>query len=807
MPGILTDKIRTTLEWDSILAELAKRCATDPGKEALAAIAPLPRDKITVQLGKITQVKDLLQQGERVDFSGIAGISRQLDLARREGMLKIEEIAAVRSFIIASRRVRAFLHQFRESLPLLQHELSELDPLKDIGDAIIPAITDDGDLNQSRFPALKRIKNEIYTTRQDIEKKLSSMIHSPHMEKYIQDRVFTTRNERYVLLVKSNMQQHVQGSALDVSASGATIFIEPVEVAMLNNRLIARNLELQIEINRILRELSVKIGAHADVLKRNLDLIAYLDFINAAAKFSAAIKGAAPEIYPEPIMRLYSARHPLLYLMKGDAVVPNDIFLGEDYTCLIISGANTGGKTVLLKTIGLCALLAIHGLHIPAGPDSVIGIFSEVCADIGDDQSIMQSLSSFSGQIVALKEMADRAGKSALLLIDEIVVGTNPRQGAALAQAILEKIAATGARIVVTTHYNELKDLAGGDTRFQNASVSFDLDTLSPTYRLKIGLPGVSYALEIARLYGISADILDRAGQLLDEREISTDALIEKIQRYEQEMLEERDKIEKLRNELRVEKEHYIEKQKRQERLIEEIKKEKGLLFLEDLKNYRRQIADRIKELQRSDIREAGKLQHEIKSIQDAIAQRMKDDSLKRYAHSYLPFDPALAKRGGKAFIISLEKEGVIESIDAQSESVELLLGSTIKSRFKFSDLLLLPDTAGRRDAGKKRKAAAAKTSPDTAAPERAPLTVQTSYNTIDLRGLRVEEALAKMEGDFDRMARGGIHTAVVIHGHGTGAVKEAVRANLKFSPYAANYRSGDYGEGGDGVTIVQLRD
>ncbi|MBP7603410.1 MAG: Smr/MutS family protein, partial [Spirochaetes bacterium] len=408
--------------------------------------------------------------------------------------------------------------------------------------------------------------------------------------------------------------------------------------------------------------------------------------------------------------------------------------------------------------------------------------------------------------MVILKQMMERARPSALILIDEIVVGTNPRQGASLAQAVVEALAATGAKIVVTTHYNELKELASRDERFRNASVSFDPETLAPAYRLMTGIPGVSYALEIARIYGIPEGILGRAKELLDEREISVEALIEKTQKHEQEIASERERLAGERASAAREKERYLELQRRQAELMENMTRGEGTRFLDELKEYRREIAAKIRELQQADLRTAGELRRELGEVQKKVETEIADSARKRFSREYGPVDPATTKPGDRVFVVSLEKEAVIESVDPDGESAELRLGNAIRARFRFRDMLRLPE--GTQTAGARKKTAdrsGGKAQAPTARP--VPLTVQTSYNTIDLRGLRVDEAVDRMERDLDRMVRSGISSAVIIHGHGTGALKEAVRSRLRHSSYVRDFRSGEYGEGGDGVSIALLRE
>ncbi len=798
----LSTRVLDVLEWNQILDELHRRCETIPGQQRVSAMCPLTPAESSLQIGKISELKELISREESPDFGGISDIEPHLELAAKGGILKIEDLFRIRSFIIASNRMRAYLQKNRDELPLLREELGLMDPLARIGDIIITSLTDTAEINLERYPALRRLRDRIFGIKQEIEKKLHDIIYAPAMAQVLQEKMFTSRNERYVLLVKAAQRSRLDGTVHDVSASGATLYIEPESIKEPNNRLIMSELELQVETHRILKKLSEAVGAASEELRNNQHLLSYLDLLQASARFSIDTKGSAPEIAEEPVIELHGARHPLLALMTPETVVGNDITLGRDYTCLIISGANTGGKTVLLKTIGLASLMAMHGLHLSAGPDSRIGIFSSILADIGDEQSLARSLSTYSGQIVIINEMLQAADSGTLLLIDEIVVGTNPRQGAALAQAILEDLITSGAKIVVATHYAELKELASTDGRFQNASVSFDRETLRPTYRLTIGIPGVSYAIEIAKSYGIADRIIGRSAELLDSREISTEALIEKMQQYEQEISEERERIARLREELGQKKERYEKELRRLEQREEELKIERGIAFLEELKQKREEVAGRIRSLQQADIRKAGELQEELAAMEGDITDKIRESSVKSLPEGYRPFDPEEAD-SEDVFILSLGKTGRVESVDRSDRSVQVLLGNAIKSRFPFEDVYMLPGGKGRKPKRERKKEAAGVVS----GAKMIPLTVQTQYNTIDLRGKRVDEALSSMDAELDRMVRSGIPSAVIIHGHGTGALKEAVRENLKYSSYVSDYRPGEQGEGGDGVTVVVLRE
>jgi DNA mismatch repair protein MutS2 len=801
----ISERVLSLLEWNSILKELSSRCATSIGRQIITQLKPLPAENIKRQLKEISELKELMIQGNSPDLTGISDIGPLLDIAAKEGVLSISDICQIRDFISASNRIIVYISKNKHKLDFISRRFIGLNKFTALADLLNSSITEDNELNINKYPELKKIKENLFNAKQEIENKLSRIIHSPVISAAIQEKIHTIRNERYVILVKANMKEKVKGNLHDLSSSGSTLYIEPDEVTGLNNRLIMLERDYKIEIFRILRLLSKEIANNSEGLHSNLGVLPFLDFLSASSKLSISIRANEPEIFETAVINLRSARHPLLSLMNPDSVVPNDISLGKEFNCMIISGANTGGKTVLLKTIGLCALLAMHGLHIPASPDSSIGIFTNILTDIGDDQNILESLSTYSGQIVIINEMITAADKHTLILIDEILVGTNPRQGSVLAQAVLEKLVNTNAKIVVTTHYSELKDLPVTDKRFQNASVSFDVGSLRPTYHLRIGLPGTSYAIDIAKLYGMNESILNRASELLDSRETSADALIENVQKYKEEMEEERRKTDELNADLEAEKNKYYEMLTKLNLRIEEVKNQKGIEFLDELNKYRKELSEKKRNLIIEEPKEIEKFRKDIKEMQTKISATLKKNRKNRFLYKYKSFDPALAKSGDKVFIAPIEKEAVIESINPDNKSVFVMLGNSIKARYKFDDLLIPSSKNNKTIAEVPPKKQTDK--PVEKDSNNVNLTIQTQYNTSDLRGLKVDEAINRLDSDLDKMIRSGVDTVVVIHGHGTGALKEAVRKWLAHSYHVKNFRPGKFGEGGDGVSIVLLKD
>ena len=796
----IPERVLQVLEWPVIRDKLAGLSASGPGKKYCSELRPLPKERIEAQLDKISALKDLWLRGEAPDFSGLSDITSLVVRAEKGGALSIEELACIRDFASSERRIRKYLREHRAEFPALDGEHDRFMPLDDLGELLASSITERNELNDSYYPALKAFREKIRSSRKEIEKRLHHMLSNHELEAALQEKIFSTRNDRYVLLVRAGMKGRIRGTLHDISASGQTLYIEPDSIADLNDTVLMLEKELQAEIGSILRDLTGKVSHNAAALACDQEALGYCDFLTAAARFSALVRGNRQVVGDSAEMVLHSARHPLLQIMDPERNVANDVELGKKYRGLLISGANTGGKTVLLKTIGLCALFTLYGLHAPAGPDSRIGRFTTILADIGDDQNLSQSLSTFSGQIVAIGEMLARADEHSLIMVDEIIVGTNPRQGAALAQAILEALIDTGCALVVTTHYPELKELAAADPRFENASVSFDLDTLKPTYLLKTGLPGVSYALEIASTYGLSPSIINRSRGLLDGRDISVESLIEKIQEHRKKMDQENDALQAQKEQIEAFRLELAERENELRRKTSELKHKQGIEFLRELQKHRDQVAARIRELQQAGLRESGKIQEEIIEREAEVSEKLSGLAEERFSGTYGEADPGRLKKGDAVFVVPLEQEGVIDEIDHGSGKLTVVLGGTIRTQIKIGEIMVpLRKTAAKKKAREEKRK-------EPVVEKAIPLTVQTRYNTIDLRGKRVEEALRALDAGLDYMSRTGISSAVIIHGHGTGALKEAVRTALRTSPYIADFRPGDYGEGGDGVSVVILR-
>ena len=792
---VITNDEAQMLEWHTLLSYFKDLCYTETGKQYCEKLQPLQYDDIITQYSKINCIKEILLIGHAPDFSGICDITALVDKASKGGTLLLDEIFKIRSFLIAQHRITAFFKSVQYDTSIIT-ELHAIDDCTSLYKQLTSSITDNGNLNENTYTVLRKIQKDINDIRHTIEKNLNNLIHSQTYQHALQDKIFTVKNNRYGIPIKSSHKGNIKGTILDISSSGATFFIEPESIHELNNALLFKEIELQREIDKILQILSSEIGAHAQQLKANAHILAYLDFCMAAARFAIKYNAHTPAISQTPYIECINARHPLLAILLKEKVVPCTITCGKSFNCLIISGVNTGGKTVLLKMLGLFALMVRHGLPITANPDSTVGYFEHVFVDIGDEQNIMQSLSTFSGQIKNIVRILNHANEKSLILIDEIIVGTDPKQGAAIAQAVLEHLADKKAIIAVTTHYSQLKEVASHQDKFENASVLFDIHTMQPTYHVLLGIPGASYTIEIAKNLSLPDGIINKALSLLDATSQSVDALLSKITEQSHALQQKEQELSLLKEELKNLQEEYNNKIKELQATIEKVTKEQATSFMNELQEYRNVIVNRIREIQSMSMKDANTLIQDITGLQEKVKNTI--TSLQKPHENAVPCTIHNAEKNARVYIPSLQQYGTIEEVDTKEHTVKVRMGS-IASRFSFGDVYCVVES--KKPVATKKKQPAVKEETSS-----IPLTIQTQYNTIDLRGLRVDEALQKLDSELDVMIKRNIPSAVVIHGHGTGSLKKAVRDYVKHSFYAKNFRPGEPEEGGDGVTIIQLR-
>ncbi|NLC53690.1 MAG: endonuclease MutS2, partial [Firmicutes bacterium] len=758
------------------------------GKELALDLRPSCRiDEIKTRQAETTEARLLVQSGEKPPLGGIFDVRSALKKAGLGGVLSPEELAAVGDTCRAARLLKGFFSgekgELAPTLTALAVGLSVFSDLeREIEQAIDP---DEGRVKDNASPQLSRLRAQIRTYQNRVRDKLDALIHGSETRKYLQEALVTVRNGRYVIPVKQEYRQVLPGIVHDQSASGATLFVEPMAIVEINNQLRQVEAEEEKEVARILAVLSVLVGEVAAPALANLEILARLDLAFAKARYSQTLGGTEPVINDEGYIRLLYARHPLL---EGN-VVPIDLELGRSFHTLVITGPNTGGKTVSLKTAGLLTLMAQSGLHLPASSGSEVGVFTGVYCDIGDEQSIEQSLSTFSSHMTNIISILQEAkDENCLVLLDELGAGTDPAEGATLAIALLQEFHQRGVRTIATTHYGDLKIFAYNTPGVQNASVEFDPQTLAPTYRLLIGLPGRSNAFAVASRLGLDPAIIERARQLLSPGERRVEDLIGEIMKERQLLEQERHDASALR--LRV--------QRQEQELRAELTK---------LKAKREELMKAARAEARSLVRETRReMENLLRSLQETtdrsersrLVNQGRAAMQKQLAELEEPLLPSDAEYKGqlevgmRVRLAGLGQEG--EIIDLNADNVLVQSGSVRLwvDRGKLTPLV----EQGEKPAppGGIKMGALGQEKAKTISPE------------LDLRGMTVEEALHVTDKYLDEALLAGLPWVRLIHGKGTGALRAAITDYLKKHPRVSKHRWGETNEGGMGVTVVELK-
>jgi len=808
-------KTRTDLEWDRILDALADRCVSYLGKRRARSLAfGVRRAEILTALAEVKEATELDIAAEPLPAADVPEVDGAIDRARIGAALVNEELRAVISCLGAARSLRRFLHNRRERVPALYAACPISPSLDELERELASAFDPDGTLSDRASPRLESLRAERRNNRDRLVRRLEETI-KKH-EDILQDRFWTERDGRYVLPVRSDAHERFPGIVHATSASGATVFVEPRALVDMGNRQKMLDGEVAREEQAIYAALSAQVSEAIEEIAGAVSALAHADLRAAASKLTRDLDLTFPEI-PEAkpdegaSIELIGARHPLLAL-DGVGVVPSDLEIGAR-RAMIVSGPNAGGKTVALKTMGLAVLMLRAGLPVPAKDGSRVSLFDVVLTDVGDDQNLHKNLSTFSAHVQNIAAILDATRPGALVLLDELAGGTDPREGEALAAAVLDSLCARGGTVACTTHYEGLKALALGDPRFRNASVGFDLATMSPTFKLAIGVPGASSALAVARRFGIPGTVLERAERFLSREAVTFDQMVEKL-------AAERRALELARADAEREAEAAREKQRALEREIERLTaKERaaitkeGEALLSSVKRAREELRAaqarlRGSKITEEDLRAAAKaidaVAHKT-SIGGELEPRAASDSVERAS-----VDPTELRVGMRVYVPRLR---------AEAEIVEVLGGGQLRvaaGPLKLSTSVsevrsvaaVVP--ARRGDAGARAGSRSGKGraggSVELDAAADADVPFQTSENTVDLRGLRAHEATAMAEQFLDRSLGAGRRVAFLIHGHGTGALRDAVRDALRASPQVARMRPGEPGEGGDGVTVVWLR-
>lgn len=789
------DKNLKALELDRVLEMLAREATCDDAKELALKLKPVNDiDEAQLLLSQTEDAYSLLARFGAPSFSGLKNVNNALSRAAAGGELNTSELLAIAGTLRAVRSLYEWYGHFSSVRTNLDFFFEGITVNKYLEAKIFSVIISEDEISDKASDELFEIRRKKRVKANSIREKLDGIIHSAHYQKFLQEPIVTQRNGRYVVPVKSENRADVPGLVHDMSASGATVFIEPVSVVDANNEIKILESREREEIRRILFELSTEAGSFSESIKSSYDSAVMLNLIFAKAHLAEKMKASMPLLNKDGIIELNKARHPLL---NPETVVPTDIMLGGEFDTLVITGPNTGGKTVAIKTLGLLTLMAECGLLIPAGDNSRIAVFENVLVDVGDEQSIEQSLSTFSSHIVNIIDIMKQAGDNSLVLIDELGSGTDPIEGAALAVSIIEYLRAKGARIAATTHYAELKAYALETEGVSNGSCEFDVNTLRPTYKLLIGVPGRSNAFAISERLGMDKSVVEEAKKIVGNENRSFEAVLESLEATRLELEKEKERAERavqaadrMRSKAQSEKDkiaqlkaNELEKAKREaEKIINSAKRQSSdfLLKLEQLK----------KEAENSNATEvARKTRREIKNrlgeMQEIIDPR---ELAENWDEDYKLPRPVVK---GDAVIIRGIGEG--EVLEVGREKV-LVQSGIFKTRVKMGDLMLT-------EKKKKPKPVSQRSVYRTTSRADADVTTE-----LDLRGQTVDEALMNLGLFIDKCVLNNIPEIRIIHGKGTGALRSAVTQELRHHPNIKAFRLGVYGEGENGVTIAELK-
>ncbi|MBF1151409.1 MAG: endonuclease MutS2 [[Eubacterium] sulci] len=793
----MNQKALETLEYKKIIAQLKREMGSAASAKLADELTPLTSEKIIKEeLRSTTEAVDLIVRKGPLPTGGLYDIREALLLAKKGGSLTMRQLLEVQNVLGISSEVVAFMHD--DALPELKYIGEMVDLIVEftaLEKEISRCILTEDEMADNASPKLKDIRRNIHQQNQAIKNKLSRIITSSSNKTYLQDAIVTMRDGRYVIPVKQEYRSFFPGMVHDQSKGGATLFIEPQGVVELNNKLRELEVEEQLEIARILAELSSRVAEHYREIRSNLELLTKLDFIMAKGKLSCKMHASEPKIDKDGELRLISARHPLIEYKKA---VPVDIRIGGDYRTLIITGPNTGGKTVSLKTAGLLVMMAQSGLHIPASHASTLPIFGEVFADIGDEQSIEQSLSTFSSHMKNIVSIIDKASYDSLVLVDELGAGTDPTEGAALAIAILERFYDSGALTMATTHYNELKKYALATSGVENAAMEFDVETLTPTYRLLIGVPGKSNAFEISKKLGLSESVIERASEHIKHGDMEFENVISSIEDDKRKAAADRLDAESMRAEIEERLKKLEEKEKaiseKRADIISEAKREAREL-LRETKSAVKDVQKDLRRLQKSGAHtnlNTGALEKSRRKINEA--EDLVSEKVVKQVNSE-PVSADTLKIGDRVKLLTIGQNGTILSLPDEKGNLMINIGA-LKVKARLQDLMLINE-------GKDRKPQAKSSSKYGSLLRSKSSSVSASINVI---GKNLEDALADVEKYLDDVYMAGLDMVSIIHGRGGGILKDGIRQMLKRKKYVDSYGAASYNDGGEGVTVVRMK-
>lgn len=793
----MDNKSFRVLEFDKIIEALKTKASSSLGLNKIEKLEPSSDfEEVKYRLRETTEAQSILIKRGHINLGGIHDILDKVKRAEIGASLDPGSLLMVADTLRAARVLSNSLSGDGEeedfNYPIIQSLATSLYIHREIEDAVYNAIVSEIEIADSASHTLRDIRRKIVQKNQSIRSKLNTIISSATYQKYLQDSIISMRGDRFVVPVKAEYRSVVAGIVHDQSSSGATLFIEPMSIVEMNNELRKLKLDEQEEIERILAELSKMIGEIAREIISNQEILEKIDFIFAKGKLSLEMKGIDPKLNKEKSFVIKNGRHPLLDPKK---VVANTIYLGDEFHTLVITGPNTGGKTVTIKTVGLFALMTQSGLHIPADFGSSMCVYDNIFADIGDEQSIEQSLSTFSSHMTRIVSILDKVTEDSLVIFDELGAGTDPVEGAALAIAILEDVRMAGAKCIATTHYSELKNYALTKKGVENAAVEFDVETLSPTYRLLIGVPGKSNAFEISKKLGLSEFVINRAKEFINTENIELEDLLQNVEKNRIKAEEDRAEAEKLKTEIQMIRDAEAEKLEKltnqKEKMMERARSE-AFSITRQAKEEVDEIIKRLRELEQE--RASKEKNRQIEQLRKELTDSM--GSLQPTVKSMIV--PKVAskeiknlKAGEDVKVITLNQEGTVVSADDKKKEAVVQIG-IMKMTLPYKSLQKIKNQQQATVTKKTRSVIKAKSG--------------RVKGEVDLRGMNLEEATLELEKYLDDATVAGLEQVTVIHGVGTGVLKTGLQDVLKKNKHVKKKRPGGYGEGGVGVTIVTLK-
>ncbi|MDO4745987.1 MAG: endonuclease MutS2 [Bacillota bacterium] len=786
-------KTLSVLEYNKIIEQLIEQAGSEMTKKVISELKPYNDvSEIRDSQAETTEAVRLITHKGPLPVGGFYDIEESVSFARKGGTLTMAQLLKILYNMKTADRIVSFLKGDIPEIPIICSIAELLEVHKRLADEIDRCILSEDEMADNASSELRSIRRAKARQSEALKAKMSHMINSADNKTILQDSIVTMRNGRYVIPVKQEHRGRVPGIVHDQSGTGATLFIEPQAIVNLNNELRQLELDEKAEINRILAELSEGVSEVYHGLVNNQKLLLELDMFMAKGRLSIAMDGEEPDINDSGILDLKLARHPLIDPKK---VVPVNIKLGENYGTLVVTGPNTGGKTVTLKTAGLLSLMAQTGLHIPAAIGSTMPVYNNIFADIGDEQSIEQSLSTFSSHMTNIVGIVEEAGAGSLVLLDELGAGTDPTEGAALAISILERLASSGAGIIATTHYTELKKYAISTPGVQNASMEFDVDTLSPTYRLTIGIPGKSNAFEISHKLGLSREITDRAKTLLEAGDIAFEDVITSLEEDKRIAEEERDEAIMINIEMKRQKEELEKKTKKFEQQKEremERAREQARDIIREAKEVAAEVQEELKALAKLESMGERNLRFDQGRKRLREIEKKNRSTIKRETNDK-PVDPEQLSLGDRVKILTLDQNGEIVTLPDDKGNLQVQVGM-MKIGVKLRDIMLIDQPKPKKKAKSTRYGSLYK---------------QKSQNistSVDVRGKNLDDAVMDVEKYIDDAFISGLEEITVIHGRGEGILRKGLQDMFKRHKNVKSFRKGGYNEGGDGVTVLKLK-